>query len=195
MKYLSWTADGIRIYLEENTVFLTYDELMLYLVVMGLAIGLMIGVVVSYITRINSHRAVKALLFEGCLSPDTAKTVGQLNIRKKRQVKGIIKNGRHLEKVILCANLDDFTIEQGKGFGKFWKEKVLGKEAQAKIDFDTARFYIPEEKRIHAEVRYSNEGMSPVALVITLVIIAGVAVAALYLIPDLLQMAENVFGK
>ncbi|MBE6617677.1 MAG: hypothetical protein E7627_07055 [Ruminococcaceae bacterium] len=195
MNYLSWTADGVRIYLDEGTVFLTYDELMLYIVVIGLCVGLMIGVVVSYFTRINSHRAVKALIFDGCLSPDTAKTVGELNTRKKQQVKRIIKNGRHLDKVIICANIDDFPKESLKGFGKFWKKNILGKEPAVKLDFDRARFYIPEEKKIHAEVRYSNEGMSPAALVITLIVLAGVAVAALYLIPDLITMAENVFGK
>ena len=194
MNLISWTAEGIRVYLEKGMVFLTYDELMLYIVVLGLCVGLMVGVIISYFNRINSHRAVKALIFDGCLSSDTAKTIGELNTRKKRQVKHIIKNGRHLQNVILCANIEDLPLEQKKGIGKFWKYKVLGKESSAKLDFSIARFYIPEEKRIHAEVRYSKEGMSPAALVITLAVLVGVAVGALYLIPDLITMAKNVFG-
>lgn len=192
MDLISWTADGIRIYLEESTVFITYDQLTVYLVILGLGIGLMVGVIVSYFTRINSHRAVKALLFEGCLSPDDAKTVGELNSRRKKQIMQIIKNGKHLSRVIICANIDEMPK---KTIGKIWKNKKSVPEEKTVLDFKTARFYIPEEKRIHAEVRYSNEGMSPLSLVITLILIAGVSVAALYLVPDLITMAHNVFDK
>ena len=54
---------------------------------------------------------------------------------------------------------------------------------------------IPEEMRIPAEVKYSREGMSPPALVITLIVIAAAAVGALYIIPELVTMAGNVFGN
>lgn len=174
MDFISWTSDGVNVYLKDTVKFIPNDEFMLYLVVIGIALGLMIGVVISYITRVNSYRAVKALIAEGANTPETAKRVDQLNVRKKKLIKRLLRDGKLLRKVVLAA-----------------EDENSGK----KTDVNTAAFYIPEEKRIAAEVRYSREGMSPPALVITIIVIAAAAVGALYVIPELITMAGNVFGN
>lgn len=173
MDFISWTADGVNIYLKDTVKFIPSDEFMLYLIVIGIAIGLMIGVIISYVNRVNSYRLVKALVAEGANTPESAKRVDELNVRGKGIIKGLLKDGKLLRKVVYA---------------------VISENSK-KIDPRVAAFYIPEEKRIAAEVRYSREGMSPPALIITLIVIAAAAVGAMYVIPELITMAGNVFGR
>ncbi len=196
MDFITRTSTGLKFYIGEDTVIsLTYDELSLYLIVLGICVGLIIGIIVSYRTRIAAHRLTKALITAGCNTPETAATIDSLDVRSRGQMKRMLKQGKLLRRTVLCANEDEMPQKEPGKLKKFWFEKFLGQEIPKKTDLSTARFYIPEENRIAAEVRYSREGMSPVALVITIVVIVGVAVAALLVIPDLMIMAGNVFGS
>lgn len=60
-----------------------------------------------------------------------------------------------------------------------------------KIDFQTARFYIPEEMRIRAEMRYNQKGTDLVAFIIGIIVFAIAAAAAIWVVPKLLSMLDD----
>jgi len=186
----------MKMYLgDEIVISLTYDELSIYLVILGVCAGLIIGLIYSYSTRIAAHRLTKALISGGHNTPETAVTLSQLGVKSKFKLRRMLKSGRVIRRVVLCANVAEMQDPTPTRLKKFWFTKFLGQELPQKTDFKVAQFYIPEENRISAEVRYSREGMSPAALVITVVVIIAVAIGAMLVVPELLTMTENVFGS
>ena len=196
MDFITWTSTGMKMYLGDETVIsLTYDELSVYLVILGVCMGLIIGLVYSYFTRIAAYRLTKALVSGEINTPEKAATLDELGVKSQPRLRRMLKSGRVIRRTILCANVEEMQDSNPSGLKKFWYKKFLGQDIPEKTDFKVARFYLPEENRIAAEVRYSREGMSPAALVITIIIILGVAVGAMFIVPELLIMTENVFGS
>ena len=196
MDFITWTSTGLKLYLGDDIVIsLTYDELTLYLIVLGICVGLIIGLIASYKTRITAHRAIRSLTAAGCNSPETAVTVDSLPTPGRSQIKRMLKSGKMLRRTVLCANEDEMPQKTPSKAKKFFFKHILSRDIPQKTDFSIARFYIPEENQAAAEARYSCEGMSPVALLITIVVLVAVAIGALFIIPELMQMADNVFGS
>ena len=196
MDFITWTSTGMKMYLGEETVIsLTYDELSVYLVILGVCAGLIIGLVYSYFTRIAAHRLILMLKRGGHTTADTAVTLDELGVRSKMKLRHMLKSGKGMRKSVLCANEAEMQDSNPRGLKKFWYKKFLGQDINEKTDFKIARFYLPEENLPLAEKRYSCEGMSPIGLVVTIVVIVAVAIGAMFVVPKLLTMAENVFGS
>lgn len=63
---------------------------------------------------------------------------------------------------------------------------------EKKIDFTTARFYVPEVLKYRAEVRYEKKGLGWLAVVLTVVIsLIGAALVCRFL-PDFIQLLDNL---
>lgn len=196
MDFITWTSTGMKMYLGEETVIsLTYDELSVYLVILGVCAGLIIGLVYSYFTRIAAHRLILMLKRGGHTTADTAVTLDELGVRSKMKLRHMLKQGKGMRKSVLCANEAEMQDSNPRGLKKFWYKKFLGQDIPEKTDFRVARFYLPDENLPLAEKRYSCEGMSPIGLVVTIVVIVAVAIGAMFVVPKLLTMAENVFGS
>ena len=195
MDFITWTSEGMKMYLgDEAVISLTYDELSVYLVILGVCVGLIIGLVYSYFTRIAAHRLILMLKKGGYSTAENAVTLDELGIRGKFKLRRMLKHGKGMRKVVLCANEAEMQTAP-TGVKRFWYTKFLGQELPQRTDFKIARFYLPEENLPLAEKRYSCEGMSFIGLLITVVVILAVGVGAMFVAPRLIEMAEGVFGS
>lgn len=68
---------------------------------------------------------------------------------------------------------------------------IKGRGQSEKIDFETAKFYISEEMKIRAELRYSQKGTDLVALIIGILVFAIAAAAAIWVVPKILTMLDD----
>ncbi len=74
---------------------------------------------------------------------------------------------------------------------KHEKYKLTG---EGKIDFKTARFYIPEVLKYRAEVRYEGRDLGWVAVVLTVVLSLVGAFLVSRFLPDFIQLLDNLIG-
>ncbi len=160
-------------------------------VVLGLYAGILLGVLFSLIVRVNAHRVVKALSDAGATTRDDAKTLAQLGLAKNRAVRRMLATDGSMRKVVLCANESEFPERKLTGLQKFWREKILRDPLPPKTDFEIARFYLPEEKRITAEVRYAVEGHPVRNFILAAVGLTAAAVFTILALPELLAMFDN----
>lgn len=63
-----------------------------------------------------------------------------------------------------------------------------------RFDFETAHFYLPEEKRIAAEVRYAPQKKRVGGLLLTVLALVAVYILMVFVTPGLLQLADNCLG-
>lgn len=166
------------------------------------------GFVAAAIMAVYNKRViggfVKTVIDKDCLSPETAKTIVELEYGTDWFIKNALRTDTVLRRYVMRvhdagtaseADADDADADAADGAdGTKKKKKPAKKSAHEQIDFMTARFYIPEELKYTAEVRYASRGTNFVTLFIAVVALAALAFAAIFLIPELLQLIDNFLG-
>ena len=174
-------------------------------IIIAFALALIIVSVVNAYTRQSLGGFVRRLLSQDCLSPDRAKTLSELGYFRSTAIRRALAKGSALRLVVRRADGDVDGIsevpaepqepETAEGECVQENEVVSGaanRPTDSKIDFLTARFYVPEELKYRAEIRFRVKGSSwwMVALVSGL----GIVIAALLcqLLPDVVAFADNI---
>lgn len=162
----------------------------LSIIIWGMCIGILIGVLGSIVCRIYSSRIIKSLIKEGATDESSAKTLAELGLGKQWMVRRMLRAESSLRRSVLIANEAEFK-PKASGLKVFWYEKFLRDEIPVKLDYAAAKFYLPEEKRISAELRYKSEGHPILSFIIAAVGLIAAAFFASAVIPELLQMLDN----
>jgi len=180
---------------------LVYENFELYnptisleLIVWSLCAGLAIGAAASYVNRNIVGGFVRHLLKEEAHSPEAAQTVEQTGFARNFFVRRALRDGSPLRRVVLCANEESMAVKQPsdrKGAVIFRKIFSLEAEPKRILDLERARFYIPEEQRIAAELRYDAKGTNLPNLILSLILLAGIGFAALYILPEIFTLMDN----
>ena len=132
-------------------------------VIFALCIGIVLASVYAAYQRGVVGKPVRALLAAGALSPESAKTLADLSLDRNPFVGFELSHNRVLQGLIK-------TLE-GEG--------------------DT-RYYIPEELKYRAEVRFDAKGFGVFSLLLTAVVAAGLAFALIALLPTFLTIVDNL---
>lgn len=147
----------------------TYDiERFLPFIVPALCIGIFIAVCASHYVSHYLGKVVRALYRAGAFSPAEAKTLDELSLNKP-----LIRRSLYRETIV----------------SKYVKP---ADELKDKEDTKTARFYIPEEQKYIADKRFKESKLGFKLIVITFFICLFLCFGLLYIIPDVLQLADNV---
>ena len=81
----------------------------------------------------------------------------------------------------------------------FWRSVegfFSGKSADDfRIDFTTARFYLPDELRHRAEIRFARKGSDWILIPITVVLSILFVALTCYLLPDVVQIMDNIINQ
>ena len=157
--------------------------------------GIVLGVGSSLLYRVYTHSFVNAVIQSGALDEDHAVTLDNLNFRGKWYIKRQLNSGNSLSRMFVFTNADTFPKKKCSKLARFWREKFLGDEIPTVIPFETAKFYLPEERRITAELRFTEE-KAPLRTFIIAAAGLGVAIAAaIVAVPELLQMLDNLMTQ
>lgn len=175
--------------------------------------SLFIGFVAASLLAVYNKRViggfVKKLLSEQCLSPDAAITLTELGYGTDFFIKSALRGDNALNRFVSRVdsaqnNVNTDGTNDGADIADVKPEAIPDDKAPAKkrgsrekknIDFMTARFYIPEDVKYRAEVRYASRGTDLFSLFLCVFIFAAAAFAALYLIPDLIQLIDNFISE
>lgn len=154
-------------------------EMMIGAIFLGAALAAFAAV---YNKRILGN-FVWALLKQGIHTKEKAKTIYELDFQKNPFLRAALLRETTLRRFVRTAEEDEAPQQTRKG-GK-----------RPAINFKTARFYIPEEMRIKAEIRYYRKGTDWVSFVVGLFVFALLAVAVYFLLPELLAMLDNLISE
>ena len=145
-------------------------------VIIGLMLGMMIASAMALYTRSVQGKFVRELLRRECFTPERALTLHEVDMFSSLSVRRELSNRGALSRLTRCAAEERYDGLAGK------KPFVL--------DFKTAHFYIPEELKYRADVRYTRRGFRWPQLVAVI----AVSVLAAYLLcrylPALVGLAD-----
>lgn len=165
--------------------------LSLEIVLWGICIGLMIGCVIAYIQRQALGRAVAALIRQEIFTPESAKTLSEIDCRANVLLRRALRPGKPMRKFLLCANEAEVTDHRPvSGFRRAMRRFFSLEEDAARFSVRDARFYIPAEQRYAAETRYDANGFTLPALIASLLVIGIATAAMLYVLPGVLSFFQ-----
>ena len=131
--------------------------------------GLLIGSILATFDKYYCSGFVRALRDTGADAAEKAVSLDKLEIRGKWYLKGALKPGKALRKMVAVAGEEGRSVRE-------------------------TGFYLPEEKRAPAQLRYEN-GKTPIrTLILAAVLLTVAAIAAQFVLPELLTMLDNFLG-
>lgn len=184
-----------KLYSYDNFDLVSINSPSFLFLVGALYVGLLMGVLSALILRVQSHKIVKALSDHGASDRDSAQTLEELGLSKNRIAKSLLKTDSALRRTVLCANETEFGPRKISGIRRFWREKILKNPLPPATDFGVARFYIPEEKRVTAELRYSAEQHPVRSFILAAVGLTALAFFTVFVLPELLTMFDNLITQ
>lgn len=163
-------------------------------VLWAMYVGFVFAVCASVYTRSYVGRLPRALLKGGHHAKDSAVGAEELNIKLSFGMRRALTEGKTLRKFVHIANIDECRTEVKTSAPVGALRRFFGVGVKYKYNFEKALFYIPEDKKYTADVRYENKGRrgSGALAVVAAVVLGGAAVAALmYFIPEILKLIDD----
>lgn len=136
-------------------------------VIWAFYIGILIASVVMWYNQRVVGKAVRVLYKKGIFSIDKALTLKQLGLNSFFIRTALKKQFSPLRRVVYCS---------------------IQKPNLSDNDFENAKFYIPEEQKYRAEVKYHGKNTSIVLIVITAIVMFFIALLCIEYIPKLLDL-------
>ncbi|MBQ3063446.1 MAG: hypothetical protein IJC99_01405 [Clostridia bacterium] len=177
----------------EHISFDAADASLLQIIIWGLCIGAVLASLLMLYHQNVPGKLVRALLRAAAHDTDTAKTLDELGLSGRPLIARELRRGALLQKFIRNA-----VQEAGKTDTATARENSDSTaqnapcEASAPTTGVPARYYIPEELKYRAAVRYDKKGNGLVSLLITVVLSLVMAVLLLKLIPLALSMIDSI---
>ncbi len=150
------------------------------LIIWSMYIGILLSTFYSYYQKRIIGGFVTHLLKEGANTPDNAKTLKDLGYLRHAAIRRELSKPAPLRKVVWEADDEHKEGEDG----------VIYCARETALDLNTGRFYIPEEKRIEAELRYETKGNDLFAVIMSVVVFFALAVLACAFLPTLMEVIQ-----
>ena len=164
-------------------------------------IGITLGIIfASFITIYNKRYLggfIRKLLKEQCISPSSAKTLEELGYNKKLCLKLALRTEKPLSRWARCVEEDEFIAEMEQKRAEFEEahkdddDPPRFHEVKFKRDMKTMHFYIPEEKKYAADVKFDAKGANWVSFILVTVISILICAFLSFILPDIVKMVDN----
>ena len=167
-------------------------------------LGIFGGVVAAALLVMYDNRAVgeyiRKMIYEGAIGKDKAVTLYHLGTNLRSAFARALRKTAGVRRVVKCVEEEEFLAEIEVRRAEYEKKREddpsLPSFEAVEYKFNgEEHYYIPEEKRISAEIKFANRGMK---LWGYLLVIIGSAVgffALMMLLPYILKLLDQMIGS
>lgn len=141
--------------------------------------GIIIAAIATFYCRRVVGEFVRTLCKKEALSPDAGVTLLETGLFRSTIIRRELCHSAFLRKVVFCREEQAFLAEKGK-------------DATYKIDFTKDHFYIPEDLKYRAEIRFNQKGSTWIYVVVTVVLVPVVVGLICRFMPNILQFADSI---
>ncbi len=148
------------------------------LIIWCIAVGAVWAIWCAYYNRTILGGFVRVLINSGALTPDSAMTLAEAGYQKNVFVKRALFGANMFRKMVFEVDDEIITGAEGHSFSARTKP----------LDLSTARFYVAQENRIMAEMRYNNKGADIFGSIVSSILILVLAYVVTILLPIILDL-------
>ena len=147
--------------------------------------ALVFGIIIAAIATVYCRRIVGAfvrtLIKKEALSPEAGVTLLDAGAFRSTILRRELCRSAFLRKVVFCREEQAFLNEKGK-------------DAIYKIDFTKDHFYIPEDLKYRAEIRFNPKGSGWLSVVLTAIFVPLVVGLICRFMPNILQLVDSLIA-
>ena len=179
------------------------DLISVPLIIVGIFVGIAIAFVATVFTKRILGEMVRKLLSGQVHSPESARTLSELSLDQHLFICHAVKGNVSLRRVVFCREEEEFLREQEERRSEYEETKKKtpsGKkvkkfrESSFRVDSKRHHFYIPEEYRDMASVKFDKKGTSVGKLILLLVLLLIVLILLLVFLPRVMELLDGVVG-
>ena len=169
-----------------------------------LLIGLFVGAAFAIIATVYNKRVlgdfVRALLREGCLSPESARDLDYLNFIHKSSIRQAVKTSTNLRRVVRSREEDEHDKKMAELMAEYEAKKEAGEKlpkfepTEYRPDPYMDHFYIPEKMKYMADIKFEKKGNSVLGAVIGIAALAILLFLVFLYMPQVLKFFDNSIG-
>ena len=152
--------------------------------ILGLAFGIILAAASAAYTRQSAGKLCRRLVKTGALAKESAVTLLDVDLFRSSALRRELRRGAVLRKYVKCVEEEEYVS--------------AGREGETrppfKMDFSRMHFYLPEELRYTAEVRYETRGSGWGTFVLSALLTVALAALTCFFLPDLLGFADWLIG-
>lgn len=152
-------------------------------VILAFCIGILLASLYMLYQKLVPGNIVRAILKAEAHTPESAKTLTELGLDKNPLYRFELRRNTVLRKTVLRVS------EQGSDES----ESETASEDTENVEQEE-RFYISEEEKYRAEVRFDKKGNGIAGLVLTAVLTVALAILLIKLTPAVLGMIDHLLG-
>ena len=164
------------------------------MIVIAIALGIIIASFAVIIDKRVLGDFVRKMISEECFSKEQAKTLDELGYGEKVFIHHSVRRGTNLKSVVVCVEEEEYYEKMKEERERVESEGGKFHESPYKIDSDRDHFYIPEEKKYKADMKFNKRGTSWGGFVVITVLTLVLAVVLLVAIPKVLEFTNAFFG-
>ncbi len=166
-------------------------------IVIGIVIGIIVAAAIVCYDKNRLGAFVRAIIREQALRPDKAMTLHDLGFARNGGVKASLRSRNNLGRVVKCVEKEEYEREVAAAREAYIAEH--GNEEgfhrpEYRINFNTDRFYIPDEEHYRVDLHYDKQGSGWRAFILVIIVAIVSAVLLCFLLPDMLQLVDNLMG-
>ena len=170
------------------------------LMILGLFIGISIAAFAAVFNKRVLGEVVRRLLKAGALSPDRALTLAELGY--SGWIVGLaVKKSTSLRRVVKCREEEEYDEKLDEKRKEYAERRKNGeklpkfKETPYRINTLTDTFYIPEDMKYMADVKFEKKGTTWLGAILTVVVLAILFVALMVALPQIFELLDDVAGS
>lgn len=148
-------------------------------IIPAIILGIIIAAIITVMGRRTIGAFVKTLIEKEALSPEKGVTLFETGLFRSTILRHELCRGAFLRKVVLCCEEQAFLDEKGKN-------------VTYKIDFTKDHFYIPEDLKYRAEIRFNPKGSGWLSVVLTVILVPVFVGLLCRFMPSILQLVDSL---
>ena len=171
--------------------------LSLRMIIIGITIGFCVAAILTLVDKKHIGGLVRKMLNEECISKENAKTLYELGYSKNPGVRGSLKRGSVLKRWVRCVEEDEHNEAIAKKREEFYaahendEKTPKFREVEFKRDPDKHHFYIDEEKKYSAAVKFDSKGTNVVSAILVILISIIICAFLCFVVPDMITLFDN----
>lgn len=171
----------------------------------NILIGLILGMIVAAFGIVYTKRVIGAfarkLLAEEIFSPEKAVRLAQTGYVTNFSVRNALKRGNTLRCVVRCREEEEHERAMDEAQAAHEERQKQDPSLPAfvrsayRVDPDSDHFYIPEEKKYQADMRFDKHGTTWLAFFMMILVSVVLFCVLMVLFPKLLTLLDSYVGS
>ncbi len=171
------------------------------IIILGLCIGMVLAGFGAVFNKRVLGNVVRKILSAGALSPESAMTLEELGYENNFFVRLAVRKSTSLRRVVKCREEQEFNASQTEKYNEYLKLKAENKnipkfkDTEYKINPYADAFYIPEEMKYMADIKFDKKGSTWLGAIIFTIVMVVVFVAIMVALPHILGLINDLAGS